>query len=178
MSGRVLSGGLRRGSAISKNSLSQQPISVETVLTWTAVWPDCFGCFLRSGWQAFRNVGGFASHLFEVSPGPPGPARLQKTAKVIRPDSIQVPNLRGGRGVFTKPYQFMLFGAMGVTKSYESICHQTLNLSSLGPWMSPNPMHYKWFGAMYVIKPCKFILFETASKRKASREEAAGGSFV
>ena len=44
--------------------------------------------------------------------------------------------------------------------------------------MSPNPMHYKWFGAMYVIKPYKFILFETASKRKASREEAAGGSFV
>ena len=42
-----------------------------------------FGTSLRSGrtrgpGRAFKNMGGFALHLFEGFPGPPGPARPQK----------------------------------------------------------------------------------------------------
>ncbi len=44
-----------------------------------AVWPDLLGVFLRSGrprgpGKAFKNVGGFAPHSFEGSPGLPGPS--------------------------------------------------------------------------------------------------------
>ena len=42
-----------------------------------------WGAFLRSGrprrpGKALKNVGGFAPHMFEGLPGPPGPARPQK----------------------------------------------------------------------------------------------------
>ncbi len=49
-----------------------------------AVWPDfVWGEFLRSGrprgpGETLKKVGGFAPHIFEGCPGPPGPARPQK----------------------------------------------------------------------------------------------------
>jgi hypothetical protein len=51
-----------------------------------AVWPDLLGAILRSGrprgpGKAFKNVGGFAPHIMEGLPGPPGPARLQKRSQ-------------------------------------------------------------------------------------------------
>ena len=40
-------------------------------------------------------MGGFAPHIFEGLPGPPGPARPQKrTQTQIRPDCLQVPSSR------------------------------------------------------------------------------------
>ncbi len=47
-----------------------------------AVWPNFVGAFLRSGRPrgpgiAFKNVRGFAPHIFEGFPGPPGLARPQ-----------------------------------------------------------------------------------------------------
>ncbi len=48
-----------------------------------AVWPHFLAAFLRSGrprgpGKALQNMGGFAPHMFEDFPGPPGPARPQK----------------------------------------------------------------------------------------------------
>ena len=64
-----------------------------------AVWPFLLGAFLKSSrprgpGKTFQNVGGFAPHLFEGVPGPPGPARLQKWTpnKPARmPSGTQVP---------------------------------------------------------------------------------------
>ena len=71
-----------------------------------AVWPDFGGAFLRSGRprgtrKAFKSVGGFAPHLFEVFPGPPGPARLQKRTPQIPDDCLQVPRTSPGAGSST-----------------------------------------------------------------------------
>jgi len=48
-----------------------------------AIWLGFWGSFLRSGRapgarEGFKKVGGFAPHIFEGFPGPPGPARPQK----------------------------------------------------------------------------------------------------
>ncbi len=65
----------------------------------TAGYPNriCGGSFLRSGRprgprKALQNEGGEAPHIFEGLPGPPGPARLQKCTKKIRPDCLHVPS--------------------------------------------------------------------------------------
>ncbi len=60
-----------------------------------AVWPDFLGACLRAGLprgpgKPFKNVGGFAPHIFEAFP-PPGPARPRKRTQQIRPGCFQVP---------------------------------------------------------------------------------------
>ncbi len=42
-------------------------------------------CRPRGPGKAFKNVGGFAPHIFEGFPGPPGPARHQKRTQKTRP---------------------------------------------------------------------------------------------
>ncbi len=68
-----------------------------------ALWEVIFNCSrigTRSFWgsgrprgprRPFQKVGGFAPHLFEGLPGPPGPSRPQKRTHKIRPECLQVP---------------------------------------------------------------------------------------
>ncbi len=64
-----------------------------------AVWPGFWGAFLKSGrprgpGKALKNVRGFAPHILEGFPGPPGPARLKKTPQKSGQTAFRYPARR------------------------------------------------------------------------------------
>ena len=84
-------GGGGDGASVGKQSHTQMSLLVVPSAAETptggylkAVWPDLFGCIVEV-WPApgargaFKNVGGFAPHLLEGLPGPPGAGQTSKT---------------------------------------------------------------------------------------------------